>query len=72
MAPEFFVLIGPQGSGKSRKATEIAALLGATSIVDPWDGRSPAPTGALLIMNSPRALFDVLGAAPGAVDAKAA
>lgn len=47
----FFALIGPQGSGKSKHATEIARLLGATQIVDGWDGETPIPEGSLLIVN---------------------
>lgn len=52
MTPDFFILVGPQGSGKSKRAAEIAALLGATEVVDEWDGISPVPAGALAVTNS--------------------
>lgn len=51
MSPRFFVLCAPPGSGKSKHAREIAKLLGATSVVDEWDGVSPVPDGALAVTN---------------------
>lgn len=47
-APTFF-LCGPQGSGKSTKAQQIAELLGCTSIVDEWQPGQPYPAGALVL-----------------------
>lgn len=70
MSPDFFVLSGPQGSGKSRHAAEIARLLGATSIVDEWDGVSPVPAGALALTSNPHP--DFFGTAPQATNSEAA
>ena len=64
MSPDFFVLIGPQGSGKSQHAGEIARLLGATQIVEDWDGVAAVPPGALALTNSQRAVGGKLQRVP--------
>lgn len=44
------LLIGPQGIGKSRLSAELAAALGATTLIDPWEAGA-LPAGALAITN---------------------
>lgn len=63
MATPSFFLFGPQGSGKSRNAQQLAELLGCTSIVDEWQPGQPVPEGALVLSNLGPEQFGALGVA---------
>lgn len=51
------IVWGPAGSGKSRIGQQLALAVGATQLVDAWDGLSPLPAGALALTNAEA--FDV-------------
>lgn len=50
--PNAVYIFAPQGSGKTRNADLLAQLLGCDTVMDNWDGVSPAPDRCLVLTNS--------------------
>lgn len=46
-----YVLCGPQGIGKTRRADQLAAALGCTTVLDDWNGDRVLPDGVLAVTN---------------------
>jgi len=44
-----YVLCGPQGIGKTKRAAELAAALGCTTVLDDWDGAGRLPDRVLAV-----------------------
>jgi len=43
------IIHGPQACGKTRNSAALMAHFGCTTLVDPWNGRSPLPSNALAL-----------------------
>lgn len=47
------VLYGPQGSGKTQLAPDLARVCGCARVIDEWKPGDPRPAGALLVTQTP-------------------
>lgn len=45
------IIVGPQGSGKTKNAAAFLRAFGCSQVVDEWDGMSPLKGGDLALTN---------------------